>query len=216
MSKLLSVCQLARALNMSSYTLRSAVKRGLPCKRDQRAKGDKLLFDLEECKEWLENNRTNKQQETTQDNTMKATTPAQKKSAPIAPKPAPVKEYDPARIFREGDEVKITLCNGRGNGIPTELMFAVGVCRKNEDAVGMVAVEACGRVEQIPACNLMLIRAVEDIPVYAIKAEGNGFYVTSKGVKEACGAFWYGGLTGKTKDEAESAAELYLEMIQEK
>lgn len=214
MSKLLSVDQLSRALGVSSYSLRSAVKRGMPCKRDQRAKGDKLLFDREECQKWLEENKNNKQPKTT-DNTMKATTP-KPENAQYAPKPVPVKEYDPARIFKEGDEVKVTLCNGRGNGIPAEIMFACGVCRKNEDAVGMVAVEICGKVFQVPACNLLLLRAVEDIPVYAIMTDGNGFYVTSKGIKEACGAFWYGGATGKTKEEAEASAELYLDMIKEK
>lgn len=129
---------------------------------------------------------------------------------------AQLKDYDLCRRFAEGDEVQVVPCNGRSNGIPNEQMYTSGKVLRNEDSVGMVLCELNAMPCHIPASNLRLLRAVEDIPKYGIIERDCAFFITHKGVREACAWFAYGTPTLRTREDAQTMAELALELIAEK
>lgn len=116
-----------------------------------------------------------------------------------------------------GDEVAIRLCYGRANGVPQELLNTAARITKDEDSSGIAIIETRLLPDpiSIPVCNLQLLRAIEDIPKYAIFTEGKGFYITTKGMPEAVAAFWYGGSTGILQKDARAMAEMVLSLLQE-
>lgn len=133
--------------------------------------------------------------------------------------PAPFKHYPADRRFLTGDNVWIAPFCGRTNGIAQEYLNRLAIVTKDEDNFGCVTLRMEGnapdQVQQIPSCNCTLIRAVEDIPVLAIMADTSGFYITHKGVQEAVAAFWYGGKTGRMKEDARALAEMTLELLKQ-
>lgn len=128
----------------------------------------------------------------------------------------PLKNYPLDRHFVCGDEVVVRLCYGRSNGIPANLIDTAAKISKDEDSMGIAGIESklLEAPIAVPVCNLQLIRAIEDIPQFAIYAEGKGYFITTKGMAEAVAAFWYGAKTGISKEDARALAELALEEIQ--
>lgn len=129
----------------------------------------------------------------------------------------PAKKYDPQRAFCTGDEVVIRTCYGRTNGLPESIINTIARVERDEDNVGTVKLASSLLEEPIivPVCNLALVRAIEDIPQYAIYTQNNGLYITTKGMNEAVGAVWYGGKTGVLHKDAQALAELMLEFIRD-
>ena len=125
------------------------------------------------------------------------------------------RKYDPCRTYQTGDEIQVTLCNGRTNGIATNLLLATGTVLKNENAVGIVLCSIAGNPEQIPASNLRLLRAVEDIPQYAILHTGHTLYITPKSEKEAIFYITHHPSSPLTLEKARTIAELALSEIKE-
>jgi hypothetical protein len=130
---------------------------------------------------------------------------------------SPIKKYPPERFYIVGDECAVRLCCGRSNGVTDTIMNTCVRVSKSEDSMGIVYVESQLLQDPVavPACNLQLIRAVEDIPRYAIATQGNGYYITCKGMAEAVAATWFGGKTGVLREDALAAAELILSYIQD-
>lgn len=130
---------------------------------------------------------------------------------------APLKKYPLDRHFVCGDEVVIRLCYGRSNGVPANLIDTAAKISKDEDSMGIAGIESqlLEAPIAVPVCNLQLIRAIEDIPHFAIYPEGKGYYLTPKGMKESVGAFWYGDKTGIRQEDARALAELALEFLQQ-
>lgn len=129
----------------------------------------------------------------------------------------PKKKYDKQRAFYTGDEVVVRKCFGRTNGLPESIIDTIARIERDEDNVGTVKLASALLEEPIivPVCNLELVRAIEDIPQFAIYAKDNGLYITTKGLDEAIGAVWYGGRTGVLQKDAQAIAELILESIKE-
>lgn len=128
-----------------------------------------------------------------------------------------LKKYPLDRHFVCGDEVAVRLCYGRSNGIPEKLINTAARITKDEDSMGIAVIESklLEAPISVPVCNLQLLRAVEDIPQFAIFSEGKGFFITAKGMAEAVAAFWYGGKTGILQKDALAFAELVLETLQQ-
>lgn len=127
------------------------------------------------------------------------------------------KTYDPCRTYQERDQIQVTLCNGRLNGIPQHLLYLTGTVLKNENSVGIVLCSISGNPEQIPASNLRLLRAAEDIPTYAILHTGYTYYVTPKTEQEAIAFISYTPSPDSpiTRKQAEELAELILQTANE-
>lgn len=142
-------------------------------------------------------------------------THTQKPAEPNAIKPQ-LKNYDPCRTYQTGDEIQVVLCNGRSNGIAASLMLLTGTVLKNENAVGIVLCSVNGNPEQIPASNLRLLRAVEDIPQYAILETSHTYFITPKKEAEAIGYVSYGADSPFSREAARDLAELILETAKEK
>lgn len=147
--------------------------------------------------------------------TMTNNTPTQKPAETNAIKPQ-FKNYDPCRTYQTGDEIQVVLCNGRSNGIAASLMLLTGTVLKNENAVGIVLCSVNGNPEQIPASNLRLLRAIEDIPQYAVFHKDDTYFVTPKTEREAIAMFYHGKNSPLTVEDARNLAELTLESIKEK
>lgn len=152
--------------------------------------------------------------------TMPEQAPTQKKSPAPAAKPAsappkPFRQYPADRRMLTGDSVWTQLFFGRSNGLIPEQLNRTAIVTKDEDNFGCVLVRFDGEenTHSIPVCNLLLIRAVEDIPVLSIISDQFAFYITTKSVQEAIAAFWYGGKTGRLRDDARALAELNLELL---
>lgn len=221
--ELLDIIQI-RTNNLSKY-----YERGL--KRPQAYKDGQKLFYIPEVLSFFEGKKQQQfgstkaiirrirdyisaQTPTIQDTQNKQTQEETMKEEPKNPERKPFKHYSPDRLYVEGDEVEIRLCCGRMNGIPLSYIDRLAIVTKNENSYGTAYVKPRQGGEQqiqVPVCNLRLIRAVEDIPRYCILNADNGFYVTTKGVKEAVCAFWYGEDTKQTREDAQAAAELQLE-----
>lgn len=144
-----------------------------------------------------------------------ANTPTEKPAETNAIKPQ-FKNYDPCRTYQTGDEIQVVLCNGRSNGIAASLMLLTGTVLKNENAVGIVLCSVNGNPEQIPASNLRLLRAIEDIPQYAVFHKDDTYFVTPKTEREAIAMFYHGKNSPLTVEDARNLAELTLESIKEK
>lgn len=131
--------------------------------------------------------------------------------------PIPKRKYDLSRPYCTGDEVYVCKCYGRANGLPESILDTIARVERDEDNVGTVKIASALLPEPIiaPVCNLKLIRAIEDIPQFAIFSQNNGYYITTKGLDEAVGAVWYGGKTGVLQKDANALAELMLEFIKE-
>lgn len=129
----------------------------------------------------------------------------------------PKKKYDQQRPYCTGDEAVVRKLYGRTNGLPESIIDTVVRVERDEDNVGTVKIASALLEEPIiaPVCNLALVRAIEDIPQYAIFTQGNGYYITTKGLDEAIGAVWYGGKTGVLQKDANALAELMLEFIKQ-
>lgn len=129
--------------------------------------------------------------------------------------PKPFKQYPADRRMLTGDSVWTQLFFGRSNGLTSEQLNRAAIVTKDEDNFGCVLVrfDKEENVHSIPVCNLKLIRAVEDIPVLSIIADQYAFYITTKGVSEAVAAFWYGGKTGRLREDARALAELNLDLL---
>ena len=152
--------------------------------------------------------------------TMPEIAPTQKKSPAPAAKhasapPKPFRQYPADRRMLTGDSVWTQLFFGRSNGLIPEQLNRTAIVTKDEDNFGCVLVRFDGEenTHSIPVCNLLLIRAVEDIPVLSIISDQFAFYITTKSVHEAIAAFWYGGKTGRLRDDARALAELNLELL---
>lgn len=131
--------------------------------------------------------------------------------------PTPKRKYDLSRPFCTGDEVVVRKCYGRTNGLPEAILDTIARVDRDEDNVGTVKIASALLPEPliVPVCNLALVRAIEDIPQFAIFAQNNGYYITTKGLDEAVGAVWYGGKTGVLQKDANALAELMLEFIKQ-
>lgn len=145
-----------------------------------------------------------------------ANTPTQNTAAEPTALKKQFKNYDPCRTYQTGDEIQVVLCNGRSNGIAASLMLLTGTVLKNENAVGIVLCSVNGNPEQIPASNLRLIRAVEDIPRYAILETGHTYYITPKKETESIAFVSYGADSPFSHEAARDLAELILETAKEK
>lgn len=173
------------------------------------------LTALEAAFPELTKTNNNQTETTTTPETTMQNTPTQKPAEPNAIKPQ-LKNYDPCRTYQTGDEIQVVLCNGRSNGIAASLMLLTGTVLKNENAVGIVLCSVNGNPEQIPASNLRLLRAVEDIPRFAILHKSDTFFVSAKSEQDAVAMFYHGSESPLTVDDARNLAELTLETIKEK
>ena len=97
--------------------------------------------------------------------------------------PIPKRKYDLSRPYCTGDEVYVCKCYGRANGLPESILDTIARVERDEDNVGTVKIASALLPEPIiaPVCNLKLIRAIEDIPQFAIFSQNNGYYITTKG-----------------------------------
>lgn len=144
------------------------------------------------------------------------TIPATSATLPATELRPQLKAYDPCRTYQEGDDVQVVLCNGRANGIAANLMYLRGTVLRNENAVGMVLCKLNDNPEQIPASNLRLLRAVEDIPKFAVLHSGHTFYLTPKTEKEAVAYVSYAPESPLTEQDACDIIELALAAVKEK
>lgn len=129
----------------------------------------------------------------------------------------PKRKYDPNRPYYTGDEVVVRKCYGRTNGLPESIINTIARVERDEDNVGTVKIASALLPEPIvvPVCNLELVRAIEDIPQFAIYTQGNGLYITTKGMDESVAAVWFGGKTGMLREDAKALAELMLEFVKD-
>lgn len=173
------------------------------------------LTALEAAFPELTNNNNNQTETTTTPETTMQNTPTQNTTVPTAIKKQ-FRNYDPCRTYQTGDEIQVVLCNGRSNGIAASLMLLTGTVLKNENAVGIVLCSVNGNPEQIPASNLRLLRAIEDIPQYAIIHKQDTFFISAKTEDDSIFFIHHGKNSPLSSEDARQLAELTLETIKEK
>lgn len=84
-------------------------------------------------------------------------------------------KYDPCRLFKKGDKVRVVAWNGRESMRDGEVGFVV----KKEEASGMVELSIDGWKNGVfyHACNLELVTPVEELEPYSIEKNIHGWIV---------------------------------------
>ena len=140
--------------------------------------------------------------------------------SPISPEPAP--KYDPCRLFRRGDKVRIKKENLYGRPVFTDHMdFQVGnvyLVAEDETEYGAVTlVSENGNIETYSYLEIELVTMVEEEGLYFIRNNkvGKKFEVRDRKRLQIAATFCYSKTCAHTQNAAQKSALEYCNKLNE-
>lgn len=128
-------------------------------------------------------------------------------------------KYDPCRLFRKGDKVRVVEWNGHrylyydhSTELTTGCICEVNEDEKSEQEEGWVSVDYQGQIRYVPPCFLELVTPVEELAPYSVQTGGYNRWSVKKG-DLLHSQYPFGEHCVFNMDEAKAAAEAVCDWL---